>query len=45
MELKSVLSKVIYNFELYESGIEPIMTTELVLRSRNGFKVGMRLRN
>lgn len=43
-ELKSLLSKVIYNFELYPSGVDLVLSTELVLRSKNGFKVGMRQR-
>lgn len=43
-ELKSILSKVLYTFELYPSGVEPILSTELVLRSKNGFKIGMKRR-
>lgn len=43
-ELKSILSKIVYTFELYPSGVHPILSTELVLRSKNGFKVGVRIR-
>lgn len=44
LELKSILSKVITKFELLPSGIEPILSAELILRSKNGFKIGMKRR-
>lgn len=43
-ELKSLLSRIVYNFKLYPSGVDPVLSTELVLRSKNGFKVGFRAR-
>lgn len=44
-EMKSMLAKFLYTFEVYASGEEPVIAPELVLRSKNGFKIGVKPRN
>lgn len=44
LELKSVVSKVLRNFELLHVGDEPEICSELVLRTKNGVQLGLKPR-
>lgn len=44
LDIKTVVSKMLLNFELIPMGDVPILTIELVLRSLNGTQLGLRPR-
>lgn len=46
LELKSTLSKVLRNFELYSAGekFEPLLAAELILKSKNGIHIQLKKR-
>lgn len=44
LEIKSVLVMILRSFELYDANFKPVVVAQVVLRSKNGFTVGMRRR-
>lgn len=44
MELKNVLVMILGTFELYDAQFKPVVVAQVVLRSTNGFELGMRRR-
>lgn len=42
MELKNILVSILGSFQLYDVHFEPIVVAQVVLRSTNGFEIGMR---
>lgn len=47
LELKSIISRVVYNFEFATAGpqYEPILAGEAILRSANGINIKLRKRH
>lgn len=43
-EMKSTISKILRNFEVLPRGEVPIPTIALVIRSKNGFQIGLKER-
>lgn len=39
MELKVCISSIVKNFKILPSGIEPILASDLILRSKNGVNI------
>lgn len=44
LELKNILVMILSTFELFDANFKPIIISQVVMRSKNGFLVGMRRR-